>query len=82
MSLTRPPATPTRYSEEIVGQAVQGYRDGVFVIDKIDHLDQPVAPQIEASLKRLQLDATDLFVFHNVSTLSRLGQTSPHPAVG
>jgi aryl-alcohol dehydrogenase-like predicted oxidoreductase len=58
------------YSEEIVGQAVQGYREGVFVIDKIDHLDQPVAPQIEASLKRLQMDATDLLVFHNVSTLA------------
>jgi aryl-alcohol dehydrogenase-like predicted oxidoreductase len=58
------------YSEEIVGQAVQGYRENVFVIDKIDHLDQPVAPQIEASLKRLQMDATDLFVFHNVSTLT------------
>lgn len=58
------------YSEEVVGQAIQGYRAGVFVIDKIDHLDQPVAPQIEASLKRLHMDATDLFVFHNVSTLA------------
>src|SRR5713226_5999891 len=56
-------------SEQIVGQAVKGGRDGVFVIDKIDHLDQPVAPQIEASLTRLQMDYTDLFVFHNLSTL-------------
>jgi diketogulonate reductase-like aldo/keto reductase len=57
------------YSEQIVGQALKGYRDGVFVIDKIDSLDQPVAPQIEASLTRLQIDYTDLFVFHNLSTL-------------
>lgn len=58
------------YSEELVGQAVQGCRDRVFVIDKIDHLDQPVAPQIEHSLKRLQMEATDLFALHNVSTLA------------
>jgi 1-deoxyxylulose-5-phosphate synthase len=57
------------YSEQIVGQALKGSRDGVFVIDKIDHLDQPVAPQIEASLTRLQMDYTDLFVFHNLSTM-------------
>jgi 1-deoxyxylulose-5-phosphate synthase len=57
------------YSEQIVGQALKGYRDGVFVIDKIDALDQPVAPQIEASLTRLQMDYTDLLVFHNLSTL-------------
>ena len=63
------PGYEAGYSEQIVGQALQGYRDRVFVIDKIDSLDQPVAPQIEASLKRLQMDYTDLFVFHNVSTL-------------
>ena len=28
-----------------------------------------MAPQIEASLTRLQMDYTDLFVFHNLSTL-------------
>jgi aryl-alcohol dehydrogenase-like predicted oxidoreductase len=57
------------YSEQIVGQAVKGYRDRLFVIDKIDYLDQPVAPQVETSLKRLQMDYTDLFVFHNLSTM-------------
>src|SRR6185503_16579061 len=41
------------YSEQIVGQALKGCREGVFVIDKIDHREQPVAPQIEASLTRL-----------------------------
>ena len=63
------PGYEAGYSEQIVGQALKGYRDGVFVIDKIDYLDQPVAPQIEASLTRLQMDYTDLFVFHNLSTL-------------
>jgi 1-deoxyxylulose-5-phosphate synthase len=63
------PGYEAGYSEQIVGQALKGYRDGVFVIDKIDSLDQPVAPQIEASLTRLQMDYTDLFVFHNLSTL-------------
>ena len=58
------------YSEEIVGRAVRGRRDQVFIIDKIDDLDQPVAPQIEASLRRLQLEATDAFVFHGLSSLA------------
>lgn len=55
------------YSEEVVGTAVRGRRDGVFVIDKVDHFDQPVALQIEGSLSRLGLGHTDLFVFHNLS---------------
>src|SRR5499433_1141878 len=63
------PGYEAGYSEQIVGQALKGHRDGVFVIDKIDALDQPVAPQIEASLSRLQMDYTDLFVFQNLSTL-------------
>ncbi|MGE3539158.1 MAG: aldo/keto reductase [Candidatus Tectimicrobiota bacterium] len=57
------------YSEEIVGQALRGRRASVFVIDKIDHPAQPVMPQIDASLRRLQMDYTDLFVFHNLSSL-------------
>ncbi|MCY3020254.1 MAG: aldo/keto reductase, partial [Planctomycetota bacterium] len=58
------------YSEELVGEALRGRRDAMFVIDKIDHHDRPVAPQVEGSLKRLRLDAADAFVFHGVSTLS------------
>lgn len=57
------------YSEEIVGAAIRGRREQLFVIDKLDELDAPVAPQIEASLTRLQLEATDAFVFHNLSAL-------------
>ncbi len=61
------PAYEDGYSEEIVGKALKGRRDGVFVIDKIDHAEEPVTPQVEASLQRLGLDHADLFVFHGVS---------------
>lgn len=62
------------YSEQVVGQALQGVRDRMFVIDKIDELSAPVAPQIEASLERLGLDHTDAFVFHNLSSMETLDQ--------
>ena len=60
------------YSEEIVGEAIRrwdGRRDELFVIDKIDDLEAPVGPQIEASLARLQLAQTDAFVFHALNSL-------------
>ena len=57
------------YSEQIVGRAVAGCRDRLFVISKIDHADQPVGPQVDTSLQRLSLDHTDLFVFHGVSSM-------------
>ena len=57
------------YSEQIVGEALKGRREGLFVIDKIDHASEPVIPQIDASLKRLQLDHTDAFVFHGLSSM-------------
>ena len=57
------------YSEQVVGHALRGIRDGMFVISKIDHLGDPVAPQIEGSLARLRMDHTDAFVFHNLSDL-------------
>ena len=55
------------FSEEIVGEAVRGVRDRLFVISKVDDLRTAVAPQVEGSLARLGLDRTDAFVFHNVS---------------
>jgi aryl-alcohol dehydrogenase-like predicted oxidoreductase len=58
------------YSEQIVGQALKNVpRDRMFVIDKIDLLDDPVGPQVDASLSRLQLDHVDAFVFHGLSTV-------------
>jgi aryl-alcohol dehydrogenase-like predicted oxidoreductase len=61
------PAYEDGYSEEIVGRAVRGRRDSIFVIDKIDHLHEPVGPQVVASLGRLGLERADLFVFHDCS---------------
>ncbi|MCX5658196.1 MAG: aldo/keto reductase [Planctomycetota bacterium] len=66
------PGYEAGYSEEIVGRAVREQRvaapgQRLFVVDKIDFLDQPVAPQVESSLKRMGLDAVDLFVFHALS---------------
>jgi aryl-alcohol dehydrogenase-like predicted oxidoreductase len=58
------------YSEELVGEALRGRRDGVFLVDKVDVLDAPVGPQLDASLERLGLPSLDLAAFHAVSTLS------------
>lgn len=63
------PSYEAGYSEEIVGRALAGRRNGVFVIDKVDHLDKPVLPQVAESLARLSLASVDLFVFHGVSSL-------------
>jgi len=65
------PGYENGYSEQIVGAALQGRRDGMFVIDKIDQLDAPVDPQLDASLKALQLETVDLFVFHEVSKIEQ-----------
>jgi aryl-alcohol dehydrogenase-like predicted oxidoreductase len=64
------------YSEKIVGMAVKGVRDQLFVLDKIDVLDAPVEPQIDASLQRLQLDHADAFVFHGLSSMPMFEQLS------
>jgi len=64
------PGYENGYSEQIVGTALKGRRDGVFVIDKIDDLAAPVGPQVDASLRALDLDAVDLFAFHAVSKMS------------
>jgi 1-deoxyxylulose-5-phosphate synthase len=63
------PAYEDGYSEQIVGAALKGRRDGMFVIDKIDHHHEPVARQIDASLKNTGLEMIDCFVFHGLSTM-------------
>jgi 1-deoxyxylulose-5-phosphate synthase len=65
------PGYEAGYSEEIVGAALRGRRDGMFVIDKIDELDAPVAPQVDASLRKLGVDMVDLFAFHAVSKMDQ-----------
>lgn len=61
------PAYDDGFSEEVVGAAVRGRREGLFLVDKVDLLDQPVTPQVDESLRRLGLPGVDLFAFHNVS---------------
>ncbi|HMP82419.1 MAG TPA: aldo/keto reductase [Verrucomicrobiota bacterium] len=58
------------YSERVVSKALKGRRDNVFVIDKIDDLTGPVTLQVDASLRALEMETVDLFVFHEVSKLS------------
>ncbi|HWI59771.1 MAG TPA: aldo/keto reductase [Bacillota bacterium] len=59
------------YSEAIVGAALRGRREGMFVIDKIDHLDEPVGPQVDSSLKALGMETVDLFAFHAVCEVAQ-----------
>jgi aryl-alcohol dehydrogenase-like predicted oxidoreductase len=60
------------YSEQIVGRALQGRRERVFVTTKIDDLHADVAPQLDGSLARLRLEHVDLLVFHACSSLDDL----------
>jgi aryl-alcohol dehydrogenase-like predicted oxidoreductase len=69
------------YSEQIVGHALRGIRDRLFVVSKVDELTAPVAPQVEASLARLAMSHTDAFVFHNLSDLD-LFHTLTQPGGG
>ncbi|MGD0059712.1 MAG: aldo/keto reductase [Verrucomicrobiia bacterium] len=57
------------YSEQIVGAALKGRRNGMFVIDKIDHHHEPVVSQVNASLENTGLEMVDCFVFHGVSAM-------------
>jgi aryl-alcohol dehydrogenase-like predicted oxidoreductase len=63
------PSYEDGWSEEVVGAALAGRREGVLLVDKIDHLDRPVGPQLDGSLARLGLPAVDLLAFHSVSRL-------------
>lgn len=60
------PSYEDGYSEQVVGAALAGRREGVFVVSKIDHFDRPVAPQAGESLERLKFAAVDAFVMHGV----------------
>jgi aryl-alcohol dehydrogenase-like predicted oxidoreductase len=70
------------YSEQVVGAAVRGRpRESVFVIDKVDHPERPVGPQLDGSLTRLGLGHADLFVFHNLSEMGAFERLC-HPGGG
>jgi aryl-alcohol dehydrogenase-like predicted oxidoreductase len=59
------------YSEQIVGEALREYgrRDSIFLVDKIDFLDKPVQPQVDASLSALQQNYADAFILHGLSSM-------------
>jgi 1-deoxyxylulose-5-phosphate synthase len=63
------PSYENGLSERLVGAALEGRREGLFVIDKVDHFDRPALEQIDGSIERLRGVRPDLFVFHGVSTL-------------
>lgn len=60
------PSYESGYSEQVVGQALAGRRQGVFLVDKIDHFDRSVDAQAAESLQRLQLESVDAFVMHGL----------------
>lgn len=66
------------FSEQIVGAALQktGLRDKIFLIDKIDHHNQPVAAQLDGSLRALATSHVDLLVLHGLSTLEGFEKAS------
>jgi hypothetical protein len=76
-------------SERVLGEAMKGYRDKVFVATKFcrpdGHLpnDTPVPEiiaAIEASLKRLQTDHVDLIHVHSCDRVERLMAPNIHEA--
>jgi 1-deoxyxylulose-5-phosphate synthase len=70
------PSYEQGYSEQIVGTALKGRREGMFLIDKVDYCRQEVGPQVDGSLQRLGLDHTDLFVFHGCSNMEDWGHVA------
>jgi len=68
-------ATGYTTSEERIGKAIAGRRAQVVLATKPPARDRATALEhLEQSLKRLQVDAIDLWQFHNVSTLEALDQ--------
>ncbi|HEY6079923.1 MAG TPA: aldo/keto reductase [Polyangiaceae bacterium] len=60
------PSYEDGFSEQIVGRALAGRRQSVFLIDKIDHFDRPVEAQAGGSLERLGMSSVDAFVLHGL----------------
>jgi len=55
---------PSYRTEEVVGRAISGRRDQVVVATKIGHCEpSEVAPTLEASLRSLNTDYVDLYIF-------------------
>jgi aryl-alcohol dehydrogenase-like predicted oxidoreductase len=52
-------------SEEVVGKALQGHRQGVVVATKYDGRPEEARAHAEASLQRLGVDCIDLYTLHH-----------------
>jgi aryl-alcohol dehydrogenase-like predicted oxidoreductase len=52
-------------SEEVVGKALKGHRDGVIVATKYDGRPEEARAHAEASLARLGVDRIDLYTLHH-----------------
>ncbi len=53
-------------NEEVVGQAIKGRRDDVFLVTKVsDSSPEGLTGKMELSLKRLGVDHVDLALYHN-----------------
>ena len=62
-------------SEERIGKAIAGRREQVIIATKTAARDRATAQEhLELSLKRLQVEAIDLWQFHNVSTFEAYEQ--------
>jgi diketogulonate reductase-like aldo/keto reductase len=52
-------------SEELIGRAIAGQRDRVFLVSKVDHTEGDyIACACQASLDRLRTDYLDLYLLH------------------
>jgi len=68
-------ATGYTTSEERIGKAIAGHRGQVVLATKTMARDRATALEhLEQSLRRLQVDAIDLWQLHNVSTFEALDQ--------
>ncbi|HUA96608.1 MAG TPA: aldo/keto reductase [Acidimicrobiales bacterium] len=67
-------------SEKIVGRALEGRRDGVFLATKILPI-LPIRPvvdhRLQGSLRRLRTDVVDLYQLHQPNPVVPLSQTMP-----
>jgi aryl-alcohol dehydrogenase-like predicted oxidoreductase len=60
-------------SEERMGKALEGRRQGIYLMSKVDQRDARGArEQLEKSLRRLRTDYLDIWQFHAVSRLPEL----------
>jgi aryl-alcohol dehydrogenase-like predicted oxidoreductase len=74
-------------AEEIVGKAIKGRRDGVYVFTKCgtlpdgkggsieNHKPETIRREVEASLKRLQTDHIDLLQFHDMDATTPIEES-------